>query len=66
MTCLIGRKRDLKLDAITDLFNTMHVASAVHARLQATAPWGLMRETEDAKEAVPHSSALKSSPSQLA
>jgi AraC-like DNA-binding protein len=54
------------LDPITDLFNTMHVASVVHARLEATAPWGLMREAEEAKVAVPHSSALKNSPSQLA
>ena len=54
------------MDPITDLFNTMHVASVVHARLEATAPWGLMREAEDTKEAVPHSSALKHSPSQLA
>jgi hypothetical protein len=51
------------LDPLTDLFNTMHVASVVHARLEATAPWGLMREAEEAKEAVP---ALKNSPSLLA
>ena len=37
----------LFLDALTDLFNTMHVASVVHARLEATAPWGLIREAED-------------------
>ncbi|PYX36936.1 MAG: AraC family transcriptional regulator, partial [Acidobacteria bacterium] len=37
------------MDPITDLFNTMHVASVVHARLEATAPWGLMREAEDTK-----------------
>ena len=30
----------------------MHVASVVHARLEATAPWGLMHQAEDAKEAV--------------
>jgi AraC-like DNA-binding protein len=54
------------LDPITDLFHTMHVASVVHARLEATAPWGLMHEAEDTKETVPHSSALRNSPSQLA
>jgi AraC-like DNA-binding protein len=53
------------LDPITDLFKTMHVASVVHARLEATAPWGLLREAEDAKEA-PLSSVHKNSPSQLA
>jgi AraC-like DNA-binding protein len=56
----------LALDPITDLFNTMHVASVVHARLEATAPWGLMNEAEDVKDADPHSSARKNSPSQLA
>src|SRR5580700_1261133 len=66
INCLIVQKWRLKLDPITDLFNTMHVASVVHARLEATAPWGLMREAEEAKDAVPHSSALKNSPSQLA
>jgi Cupin len=54
------------MDPITDFFNTMHVASVVQARLEATAPWGLLREAEDAKETVPHSSAFKISPSQLA
>src|SRR6266568_9066899 len=47
----------LFLDPLTDLFNTMHVASVVQARLEATAPWGLIREAEDAEEAAPHSSA---------
>src|SRR3984893_19155451 len=44
----------------------MHVASVVHARLEATAPWGLMRGAEDANEAMAHSSALRNSPSQFA
>src|ERR1700681_4161545 len=44
----------------------MHVASVVHARLEATAPWGLMRGAEDANEAVAHSSAPRNSPSQFA
>src|ERR1700726_4424347 len=44
----------------------MHVASVVHARLEATAPWGLSRGAEDANQAVAHSSALRNSPSQFA
>src|SRR5207245_4482943 len=54
----------LGLDPITDLFNTMHVASVVQARLEATAPWGLIREAEE--EAGAHSSAPKNSAAQLA
>ena len=54
------------MDPLTDLFNTMHVSSVVHARLEATAPWGLMRGAEDANEAVAHSSAVRNSPSQFA
>jgi AraC-like DNA-binding protein len=54
------------VDPITDIFKTMHVASVVHARLEATAPWGLMREAEVAKEGVPESAVSKNSPSQLA
>ena len=54
------------MDPLTDLFHSMHVASVVQARLEATAPWGLIREAEDAEEEAPHSSALKNSRSQLA
>jgi len=54
------------LDPITDLFHTMHVASVVHARLEVTAPWGLMRGAEDANEAAAHSSAPRNLPSQFA
>src|ERR1700680_4274317 len=54
------------MDPITDVFKTMHVASVVHARLEATAPWGLMRVAEVGKEATPHSAASENSPSQLA
>src|SRR5260370_11856958 len=42
----------------------MHVASVVQARLEATAPWGLIREAEEEAEA--HSSAPQNSPAQLA
>src|SRR6267142_4193817 len=66
ISCLLVQNGGFKLDPITDLFQTMHVASVVHARLEATAPWGLVREAEDPKEAGPHSSALKNSPSQFA
>ena len=41
------------MDPISDLFRTMHVASVVHARLEATAPWGLMREAEDPGDEEP-------------
>jgi AraC-like DNA-binding protein len=34
------------LDPITDLFQTMQIVGVVHARLEATAPWGLKREAE--------------------
>src|SRR6202049_2409780 len=54
------------MDPISDVFKTMHVASVVHARLEATAPWGLVREAEVGKEATPHSAASENSPSQLA
>jgi hypothetical protein len=37
------------LDLITDIFKTMHVAAVVHSRLEATAPWGLMRDAHDAE-----------------
>ncbi len=50
------------MDPISDVFKTMQVASVVHARLEATAPWGLMREAEAVNDAVVHSN----SPSQLA
>src|ERR1700686_2526277 len=35
----------------------MHVASVVHARLEATAPWGLMHDAEIGREAVLHAAA---------
>ena len=54
------------MDPISDLFKTMHVASVVHARLEATAPWGLMREAEDGNDAVLRKPAAENSPSQFA
>ena len=52
------------MSAITDVFRTMHVASVVHARLEATAPWGLIRKTIS-EEGVSESAASEGSPSQF-
>jgi AraC-like DNA-binding protein len=52
------------LDPITDIFKTMHVAAVVHSRLEATAPWGLMRAAETEEKVTP--SGKKVSPSDLA
>jgi AraC-like DNA-binding protein len=54
------------MDPITDVFETMHVASVVHARLEATAPWGLMRAAQAAEEEAVDSEWQETSPSQLA
>jgi hypothetical protein len=54
------------VDPITDVFKTMHVASVVHARLEATAPWGLTREGEAGEQQAPHSATYGISPSQFA
>src|ERR1035437_1725630 len=55
-----------EMDPITDVFKTMHVASVVHARLEATAPWGLIRKGEAGEEQASHSAAPGYSPSQFA
>src|ERR1700682_6372691 len=65
-TCPVVQEGWLCMDPISDLFKTMHVASVVHARLEATAPWGLMREAEAGNDAVLHTPAAENSPSQLA
>jgi AraC-like DNA-binding protein len=54
------------MDPITDLFLTTQVASVVHARLEATAPWGLKRETHVAEGTAKHSAQPAISPLQLA
>ena len=54
------------MDPITDVFKTMHVASVVHARLEATAPWGLMHQAEVANEAEPQLAAPKNWRTQVA
>jgi Zinc-binding dehydrogenase len=38
------------LDPITDLFQTLQIVGVVHARLEATAPWGLKRDADVAAE----------------
>jgi AraC-like DNA-binding protein len=53
------------VDPITDIFRTMHVAAVVHSRLEATAPWGLMRDANAAEVKSP-SIDKKISPLQLA
>lgn len=37
------------MDPITDLFETMQIVGVVHARLEATAPWGLKSDPEVAE-----------------
>jgi AraC-like DNA-binding protein len=36
------------MDPIADIFKTMHVTAVVQSKLEATAPWGLMRNAQDA------------------
>jgi AraC-like DNA-binding protein len=52
------------MDPITDLFEVMQVTGVVHARLEATAPWGLKRDAEVAEGAAGgrHSAASVTSP----
>ena len=52
------------MDPITDIFRTMHVKAVVHSRLEATAPWGLVREAQIEPKVTP--SGAKVSPSELA
>src|SRR6266478_1915414 len=65
-TCPIVQGRRLYMDPFTDVFKTMHVASVVHARLEATAPWGLTREGHSEEEEARHWAAHGNSPSQFA
>ena len=32
------------MDAVADVFQSMHLVSVIQARLEASAPWGLKRE----------------------
>ena len=40
------------MDPITDIFNTMHVTTVIHSRIEATAPWGVAREEEAGMKAT--------------
>lgn len=51
------------MDPITDIFRTMLIRAVVHARLEATAPWGLIHVPEEANENAKH---LPISPAELA
>ena len=50
------------MDPITDLFQTLRVEGVVHARLEATAPWGLKREANVAEGPAEGSAHSASSP----
>ena len=52
------------MDPITDIFRTMQVTAVVHSRLEATAPWGLLREAQIEEKTMP--SGKKISPAELA
>ena len=62
--CLFVQKREASLDPITDIFQTMHVTAFGLHRLEATAPWSLMREKQSDEEVVPSDS--KTAPTDLA
>lgn len=52
------------MDPITDIFRTLQVTAVVHSRLEATAPWGLMREEHIEEKVTP--SGKRISPTELA
>src|ERR1700731_4811516 len=62
--CLFVRKREAKLDPITDIFETMHVTAVGLHRLEATAPWGVKQENQTEEKVTP--SDKKISPKDLA
>jgi Cupin len=51
------------MDPISDIFGTMQIRAVVHARLEATAPWGLVHTPAEADEKAKD---LPISPSELA
>jgi AraC-like DNA-binding protein len=54
MFCLFVQMMEAKLDPISDIFRTMHVAAFGQHRLEATAPWGLVQKKQtDEKKASP-------------
>jgi AraC-like DNA-binding protein len=52
------------MDPISDIFKTMDIRAVVHSRLEATAPWGLMRSANESEKT--DSRGNKVSPSELA
>jgi AraC-like DNA-binding protein len=60
----IHPKKEGKLDSITDIFRTMHVAAFGLHRLEATAPWGVKQENQTEEKITP--SGKKMSPTDLA
>lgn len=54
------------MDPITDIFTTMHVAAAVHSRVEATAPWGFIRQASDTEAGSADLNGKKISPSLFA
>jgi AraC-like DNA-binding protein len=55
---------EYRVDPITDIFSSMHVAGVVHSRVEATAPWGLRGEPQT--EAKVTYSGRSVTPSELA
>lgn len=53
------------MDPVTDIFETMHVSSVIHSRLEVTAPWGLKREAALGEKVMGAASSM-GGPSQLA
>src|ERR1700692_917873 len=64
MFCLLVQNLEAKLDPITDIFRTMHVAAFGLHRLEATAPWGIKQENQTEEKVTP--SDKKMSPTDLA
>jgi AraC-like DNA-binding protein len=55
-------KESSEMDAVTDVFQSMHIASVIQARLEASAPWGLKRDRNAKEGEGRHSAARSSSP----
>jgi len=51
------------LDPITDLFQTMQIVGVVHARLEATAPWGLKSDADVAEGTTKDKRSAEAAPS---
>ena len=54
------------MDPITDIFKTLHVETVVQSRLEASAPWALMRDAGDAEVSATDRNGKKISPFQFA